>query len=119
MSLESDLFNTLKALVGSRFYPDTAPLGAAKPYATYQQVGGDAPTFLAGVPSKRNARMQINFWSLTRSEANALAVQAEAALEAATSSTFQAKPLGAFVADWEEDTKLYGTRQDFSIWADR
>jgi len=119
MSLESDLFNTLKALVGNRFYPDVAPSGVVKPYGTYQQVGGDAPTFLSGVPSKRNARMQINFWSLTRAEANALAVQAEAALEAATSAVFQAKPLGAFVADQEEETKLFGTRQDFSIWADR
>jgi len=119
MSLESSLFNTLKALVGNRFYPDVAPLGVAKPYGTYQQVGGEAPTLLAGVPSKRNARMQITFWSLTRAEANSLAVLAEAALETATSSTFQAKPLGAFVADHEEETKLFGARQDFSIWADR
>lgn len=119
MSLESSLFDTLKTLVGNRFYPDVAPLGAARPYATYQQVGGVAPIFLSGVPSKRNARMQINFWSLTRAEANSLALQAESALEAATTLSFQAKPLGAFVAEQEEETKLFGTRQDFSIWADR
>ena len=118
MSLESTLFNTLKTLVSNRVYPDVAPLGVTKPYMTYQQVGGDAPTFLeATVPSKRNARMQVNVWSLTRAEANSLAIQVEAALVAATG--IQAKPLGAFVADQEEETKLFGTRQDFSIWADR
>lgn len=120
MSLESDLFNTLKTLVSNRVYPDVAPPLVTKPYITYQQVGGDAPTFLeAAVPSKRNARMQINAWSLTRAEVNSLALQIEVALEAATTSVFQAKPLGAFVADQEEDTKLFGTRQDFSIWANR
>ncbi|MGJ7497462.1 DUF3168 domain-containing protein [Variovorax sp. RT4R15] len=118
MSLESDLFNTLKTLVSNRVYPDVAPLGVVKPYMTYQQVGGDAPTFLeAAVPSKRNGRMQINVWSTTRGEANSLALQVEAALVAAT--VFQAKPLVAFVSDKEDETNLFGTRQDFSIWSNR
>ena len=44
--VEGDIFNTLKGLVGNRGYPDVAPSGAVKPYMVYQQVGGEAPTFL-------------------------------------------------------------------------
>lgn len=124
MSLESDLFDLLKGLVptnanGSRrVYPTVAPDGVVPPYITFQQVGGAAPVFLErAVPSKRNARMQINVWSTTQVGANAIALAIESTLVGATS--VQAKPESAFVATEDEVTKLLGTRQDFSIWADR
>ena len=124
MSLESDPFDLLKPLVptngnGSRrVYPTVAPAGVLTPYITFQQVGGEAPTFLErAVPSKRNARMQINVWSTAQADANGIALAIEAALVGAT--TIQAKPETAFVATHEEETNLFGTRQDFTIWADR
>jgi hypothetical protein len=61
--------------------------------------------------------MQINVWSTTQVDANAIALAIEAALVVAT--TLQARPEGAFVATDDEVTKLFGARQDFSIWADR
>jgi hypothetical protein len=124
MSLESDLFDLLKPLVPTnpngtrRVYPTVAPAGVQTPYITFQQVGGEAPVFLErAVPSKRNARMQINVWSATQLDATTIALAIEAALVGAT--TIQAKPETAFVATEDEVTKLLGTRQDFSIWADR
>lgn len=114
MSLESDIFDALKALVSNRCYPDVAPAGAAKPYIAWQQVGGTATNFLEGtMPSLRNARIQVACWATTRTAAADLARAAEAAL--VTSTTLRAYVLGAMTADHEEDTQLYGTRQDFSI----
>lgn len=117
MSLESDLYAALSA-VCARVYPDVAPTNTARPYVTWQQIGGQAPSYLErAVPDKRNAEVQVNVWAATRSEANALALQIEAALTAATA--FQSKPVGALFATHEEDLNLYGTNQDFSIWAAR
>lgn len=120
MSLEADLKTLLGALSGvsNRVYPDVASVGTTRPYITYQQVGGQAPWFIGKtLPSKRNAEMQVNVWATTRSQAVSLALAAESAMVASTA--FDAEPIGAFVAEFDEDLGLYGTRQDFSCWSDR
>lgn len=114
MTIEADIFNTLKALVSNRVYPDVAPAGAEKPFIVYQQAGGEAINFLeAGAPAKRNARIQIACWATTRLAAATLARDAEDAL---TTSALKAYSIGALTAIYEDDTGLYGSRQDFSIW---
>ena len=115
MTVETDLFDALKSLTTNRVYPDVAPVDAAKPYITYQQVGGEAINFMeSAAPGKRNGRFQINCWAETRAAAMNLARQAEDAL--IESTTLRAYLLGAPVAIYEEETKLYGSRQDASIW---
>lgn len=114
MSVESDLFGVLGSLVSNRVYPDVAPLGATLPYVTYQQVGGAPANFLAGIPNKRNGRFQINVWAATRLAAATLIRQVEDAVRA--SAALNATTEGGAVADYEPETKLYGARQDFSIW---
>lgn len=114
MSVESDLFSVLAALVGNRVYPDVAPAAVVLPFITYQQVGGEPANFLAGLPSKRNARVQINTWAATRVEAMALIRQAEDAVRA--SALLNATTLGGAVAERDEETMHFGARQDFSIW---
>jgi hypothetical protein len=117
MSLETDLVDLLK-LQCPRVFPDVAPYGTARPYITWQQVGGDPVNYVDNtVPDKRNALMQINCWATTRLEANALALQVEAAL--IVSTALQARPQSALVASHEEDTDLRGVMQDFTIWAAR
>lgn len=118
MTIEADIFTTLQALVGGRLFPDVADLGTALPFMTYQQVGGEAVQFVdSSLPSKENARFQINVWAATRTEAKALIKQAEVALCVATA--FQTTPLGASVALYEPSPKVYGAMQDFSIWSNR
>jgi hypothetical protein len=124
MTVETDIFNALKDLVptnddGRRgVWPDIAPAGVKRPYITYQQIGGQAVSFVErAVCSKKNGRFQINCWADTRAAATDMALQIEAALVMATS--MQATPIGAISAVYEEDTRFYGTRQDFSIWSDR
>jgi hypothetical protein len=117
MSLETELLAVLKT-VCPRVFPDVAPVSTTKPFVTYQQVGGEALTYLErATPDKVNALMQINVYAATRTEANNTARQIEQALTAAT--TLNAKPDGALVALYEEDTEIRGARQDFSIWAQR
>jgi len=116
MALEVDLNALLKTLC-PRVFPDIGPEPLpVRPYVTWQQVGGEAITFLdRTLPGKRNARMQINVWADTRLAANTLALQIENALRLSTA--FQASPVGALVSGYELDVKLYGCRQDFSIYA--
>lgn len=115
MSLESDLVTLLKTLC-PRVFPDVAPTDTQRPYITWQQIGGDAPVYVEGAtPNRRNAQVQINAWADTRAQANALSLQIEAALVAATG--MQAQPQGALIAAHDEDTDLRGAQQDFSIWA--
>lgn len=115
MSLESTLFTSLQALVAGRMYPDVAPEGAGRPYITYAQVGGQGVNFLdPTVPSRKNARVQINVWADTRVSAANLARSVEDTLRGVTA--LQVSVLGALTALHEPDTGLYGTRQDFSFW---
>lgn len=115
MSVESSIYSTLQALVGGRCYPDIAPEKAARPYITYQVIGGSSVNFVdSTVPSKKNSRVQINAWADTRAAVATLSVQIEDALRVA--SSLQTTVLGSPSSIYEPETKLRGTRQDFSVW---
>lgn len=117
MITEARIHAALSTLVGGRVYPDVAPPGAQLPRIVYQQAGGKSYPYLDNtLPDQRNPRMQIACWATTRLEASDLALQAQAVLVAATDMT--ATPLGEYIArPPESDTGLYGTQQDFSVWA--
>jgi len=118
MTVEADIYNSVKSLVGNRVYPDVAPAGAQLPYITYQQVGGDAVSFLErAMPSKKHGEFQINVWCATRLEAASLILQIEAAI--ALSTAFQAEAKMAPIAGYSEEANVYGYFQHFSIWSDR
>jgi hypothetical protein len=117
-SAEAIVFAALKALVPNgdgtfRCYPDVAPTGALRPYITYQAVGGQSPNYLSNNVDLQNARMQLNVWADTRAAATTLMQSVIAAL---TAPAIKAVTIGAPVSTYEPDTKLYGSREDFSIW---
>ena len=117
MTVEQQIEELLAAIV-PRVFPDVAPAKTSTPYATYQQVGGRSIAFLGtDLPSTKNGRFQVNVWGKRRDEVAALALRIENAFMA--SEVIQAEPLGEPVATYEEDTKLRGSRQDFSVWSDR
>lgn len=117
MSLETDLYALLSAQC-PRVFPDVAPFDTACPYITWQQIGGEALTYVDDtVPNQRNAYVQINVWDTTRLSATALALQVEAALIQATA--FEARPQSALQSAHDDDTDRRGCLQDFSIWAAR
>lgn len=114
MSMGSILTTALAGLC-PRVYPDIAPEGEPRPYITWQRVGGSAVNFIdATVPSKKNARVQVNVWADTRLEADDLAAQVEDTLRAVLA--LQTTVLGAPTAVYEPETKLKGSMQDFSFW---
>lgn len=117
-SAEAIVFAALKTLAPNgdgtfRVYPDVAPAGALRPYITYQAVGGQSPNYLSNTVALQNARMQINVWADTRSVARALM---QSVIDALTPAPIMATTIGAPVSSYEADTKLYGSRSDFSIW---
>lgn len=118
MITEAHIKAALSDLVGGRVFPDVAPSGSELPRIVYQQAGGKSTVYSDNtLPAQRNARMQVRCWAKTRLEASTLAEQAEAALMEASDMT--ATPLGAYIATQEQDTGLYGTQQDFSVWSAR
>ena len=118
MTTESDLYNTLKALVVNRVYPDLAPIGTARPFITYSQVGGEALAFLENtLPDKKNGRFQIDVYADSRAVCSAVALQIEAVMTAAVA--FQARAMGAPVSGYEPDMLIFSSMQDFSIWSTR
>lgn len=112
-SAESVTFGAIKALAGGRVYPDVAPAGAALPRIVYQSVGGVDETTFDGSDTLQNSRMQVSVWAATRAEAATIMQQVRAAL---TAAPVRGVPIGAPVSVYEDDTELYGSRQDYSIW---
>lgn len=111
--IEADIFNALKGLAANRVFPDVAPAGSVLPYCVYQQVGGVAINFLeATVVGKRNGRFQVSCWSASRSTTSTLA----RAIEDAMVTTLKATVIGAPISVYEEETQLFGSMQDFSLW---
>jgi hypothetical protein len=117
MSLESSIATALNNLAGGRIYPDTLPDSPAFPAVTYQQVGGQSLWFGGrdAMPGYKHARVQFNCWAKTRLEASNLARAIENRL-GTHKSGLKVNPVGAAVALYQDQLKLYGTRQDFSIW---
>jgi hypothetical protein len=112
-SAEAIVYGALRGLVGDRCYPDIAPIGTPRPYITYQAVGGQSPNYLSNTVQLQNARMQVNVWA----DARIAEVQLmQSVIAALTTDVTKATTIGAPVRTYEVDTKLYGSRQDFSIW---
>ena len=117
MTIESAMYTVLSA-VCPRTFPDFAPVSTARPYITYQQIGGEPVQYLEkSVVSVKNGEFQINVWADTRQQASGLALEIEQAMITATA--FQASQRSAFSSDFDPDIPVYGTRQDFSVWSTR
>lgn len=123
MTIETKLFTLLSGLC-PRTFPDVAPVATAKPYVTFQQLGGERLRNFNKTPAdKRKTFVQINVWAASRLEANSLCRQIEEAMAAATAfnAIEDGEPL------WTHDDidlpdapdGLYGCSQDFTVIVDR
>lgn len=118
MTVEADLIAVLDPLVSGRVYKMEAPDGVARPYITYQQVGGQTVSFLErAMPSKKHGRMQINCWADDAATTAALMLAVESAVVLATA--FQAEAIGAPLDVDGSMVDLFGQQQDFGIWSNR
>ncbi len=118
MSVESDIFTTLKGLVGDRCFPDFAPLGTVRPFITFEQTGGDAMHFTDGtLPDKKNGRFEIGVYADTRASCASIALQVEATMAAAT--VFTATAIHAPISDYASGVNIYSSTQNFNVWSTR
>lgn len=117
MSMETDL-QALIAGVVPTVWQTVAPAKQATPYAVWQLLGGRTLRYVANDGmDKRNALVQVSVWADKSSTATSSIRAIEDALCA--TSAFVADPQGEAAATYEEDTKLFGAIQRFSITAPR
>lgn len=115
MTPEDHIDAVLQHLAGGRVFPDVAPLNTARPFITYQAVGGAPVNFLSGDrPDKQPVRMQVNVWAERRAEASEVGMLVEDAMRSATE--LQVEVLTGRVATYDEETDLRGTMQDFQMF---
>lgn len=117
MSMEPSLFSLL-AGVCPRAFPDVAPTSTAKPYVTWQAIGGETLRFIDNsAADKRNTKVQINVFAATRLESITLIRAIEDAMCA--SVAFVARPESEPMHDYDHEMLVYQAMQDFSIFAAR
>lgn len=118
MSAESLLVAALAPLVTGPVHFNVAPTGSVLPRLVVQQVGGQELQYMEGeLADIEQPRMQFASWATSYGAAKALAKSVAAAL--CSAEGLQCSPLGAAVADYEEDTEMHGFRQDFVVVAKR
>jgi hypothetical protein len=117
--IDDSIFSALKPIVlnddgqTARVFPDVAPEGTPTPWITYQSAGGQDANDLDGPADRMNTRMQIGVWASTRREAT---LTMNLVIAAICGDPLDGVPIGAPVSIYEQPTKLYGSRLDFSIW---
>lgn len=118
MSVESDIYATLKGLVSNRCYPDFAPLGTVRPFITFEQTGGDSLKNLDGsLPDKKHGRFEVGVYTDTRAQCASISLQVESAMAAATA--FNSTAIHAPISDFSSEVLIYSATQNFSIYSTR
>ena len=113
MSLEADVTTTLLTQC-PRVFPGTAPVATARPFVTWDHVGGDPLRYVDGTAAdKRMANLQITVWADRKAEGMALMLAIETAL--CSAGAYTASPVGGFAGGFEHDADLYRHLQEFQI----
>ncbi len=106
------------ALVGDRVYPKVAPQSVVRPYVVYHKTTRRPQKTLDGFSLTRDL-WQIDAWSNTYDEAEAIAAAIEAVLEGFRGDAggiSLASSLDNAFDDYEPDTTLHRQSLDFVIW---
>jgi hypothetical protein len=101
------------ALVGQRIAAGILPEGELRPYVTYALVTGERIPSMTDSGLMRHARMQVNCWSQSYSEAKQIALAVQSAIEA--SALFEV----VFIGDqdlYDPETNLFYMVLDYSVW---
>lgn len=108
------------ALAGGRVYSEVLPQAGAVPAVAFTEVAADEDIALDGPTGARAARVQIDAWARTRADATALGRAVKLALSGHVGAAAGFEVLLAlFVTerwDFDAETSLYRTSQDFEIW---
>lgn len=114
--METDLQALLVALC-PRTFQSVAPEPQSDAYLVWQAIGGKTLRYMdASAMDKRNGLVQVSAWAFRASDARTLIRQVEDALCA---SALVCEPQGEAAATFDEETKLHGAIQRYSITAPR
>lgn len=114
MSVESDLFDTLKGLVSNKAYPLVAPANTVGDRIVYQK-NSDVPDNHQRGTSITNIRWQVR----AISETYAGAVTLESAIRDAMKTAPFGSTLLLALDDFDDETRLYSRIMHFSCWINR
>ena len=116
MTIEATIAQTLKSwpsLLKVVIRPDKVEQGDKLPYLTYQKFWGSRVQSLMGDSGLSNTHFQFDIYATSRSEAASLRIEVQNAL-------FSNPLLGSVHlsegATFDESTKAYRERIDFSFW---
>jgi len=108
------------ALAADRVYTEVLPQGPAVPALVFTEVAGDEDVALDGPTGTRSRRVQVDAWAATREEATSLGLAAKAALSGHAGAAAGLEVEGVFLLaerwNYDAETRLYRTSQDYEIW---
>jgi len=108
------------ALAADRVYTEVLPQSPTVPAVVFTEVAGDEDYALDGPTGASSRRVQIDSWAKTRAEATALGLAVKGALAGHAGAAAGLDVQGVFFLterwDFDPETALYRTSQDYEIW---
>lgn len=108
------------ALAADRVYTEVLPQAGVVPAVVFTEVSGDDDVALDGPTGTSARRVQVDSWGKSRADATALGLAVRGALSghagAAAGLDVQCCFLVAERWDFDAETALYRTSQDFDVW---
>jgi hypothetical protein len=110
--MEQQVMNLISGLVDNRVFFDVAPQDTVRPYITLQQVGGTPLEFLEGYSGSDFARLQVDVFASSRTQANEIMTAVRASL-----AEIKASAIGAPLSLYEQSVATFRRSCDFEILA--
>jgi hypothetical protein len=108
------------ALVADRVFTEVLPQAPLVPAVVFTEVAGDEDVALEGPTGASSRRVQVDSWAKTRADATTLGLAVKRALSrhvgAAAGLDVQALFFLTERWDYDSDSALYRTSQDFECW---
>jgi hypothetical protein len=112
MTIESDIFDSLKTLTSNRVYPLVMPQNATMPAIVYTRIANNPQNVLEGGATLDQIRFQVDTYAITFFAARLLAAQVRSAMEnAGFKATLQTEQ-----DFFEVEVNYYRVSQDYYVW---
>ena len=109
------------SLASDRVYTEVLPQAGAVPAVVFTEVAAEEDYALDGPTGASARRVQVDSWAKTRADATALGLAVKAALSGHAGAAAGLDVQGVFLAaerwDFDAETALYRTSQDYDVWA--
>lgn len=111
----------IAALVADRIYTEVLPQKPVMPAVVFTAVSGDSDQALDGPTGVASVRLQVDAWADTRKAATKLALAVKDLIDGHSGGAAGLEVQGVFLVtaprwDFDSDTGLYRTSQDFEAW---